>query len=47
MYHDKETKISYHYLQQVIMHLEEPLCLLGGWAVYFTVNSNFEKERGR
>ncbi|MBI5001897.1 nucleotidyl transferase AbiEii/AbiGii toxin family protein [Candidatus Woesearchaeota archaeon] len=47
MYLNKETEISYHYLQQVIRYLDEPLCLLGGWAVYFTVNSRFEKDRGR
>ena len=46
MYPNKETEISYHYLQQVISHLDEPLCLLGGWAVYFTVNSKYQKETG-
>lgn len=46
MYHDKETRISYEYLREVISHLDEPICLLGGWAVYFTVNPFFEKEKG-
>jgi hypothetical protein len=27
--------------------LEEPICLLGGWAVYLTVNDNFKKDQGR
>lgn len=46
MYPSKETEISYHYLQHVIAHLDKPICLLGGWAVYFTVNTRFEKEKG-
>lgn len=46
MYKDKETEISYKYLREVIEHLDEPICLLGGWAVYFTVNDFFKKEKG-
>lgn len=46
MYQDKETKISFQYLSTVINALEEPICLLGGWAVYFLVNPLFEKEKG-
>lgn len=46
MYRDEETKVSYKYLKEVVEHLEEPICLLGGWAVYFIVNASFEKEKG-
>lgn len=46
MYEDKETEISYKYLREVIEHLGEPICLLGGWAVYFTVNNLFKDEKG-
>lgn len=46
MYPNKETEISYVYLEKVIRHLDEPICLLGGWAVYFTVNYFFKKEKG-
>lgn len=46
MYRDEETKISYKYLKEVVEHLGEPICLLGGWAVYFQVNISFEKEKG-
>ncbi|MFH1636933.1 MAG: nucleotidyl transferase AbiEii/AbiGii toxin family protein [Candidatus Woesearchaeota archaeon] len=46
MYPDKETKISYAYLGEVIRHLDKPICLLGGWAVYFTANTLFKKEKG-
>ena len=41
MYRDEETKISYKYLQEVIEQLDEPICLMGGWAVYFIVNDLF------
>jgi hypothetical protein len=46
MYEDKETRISYEYLKDLIKDLDEPICLVGGWAVYFIVNALFEKERG-
>ncbi len=46
MYPSNETKISYHYLKPVIQSLDEPLCMLGGWAIYFTVNVLFTKEKG-
>jgi len=44
MYQDKETEISYHYLKEVIQHLNEPISVIGGWAVYFVVNKNFQEE---
>lgn len=47
LYNEFETKTSYKYLQQVVNILDEPICLLGGWAVYLIVNDNFQKEQGR
>jgi len=47
LYNEFETETSYKYLQQIINILEEPICLLGGWAVYLTVNDNFNKNQGR
>ena len=47
MYQDFETRISYKYLKEVISSLEEPICILGGWAVFFHVNNRFEKAQGR
>ena len=47
LYSSFETEISYDYLQKVVEILEEPICILGGWAVYLTVNNNFQKEQGR
>ncbi|MBI2148198.1 hypothetical protein HYU23_00810 [Candidatus Woesearchaeota archaeon] len=47
MYKEFETKTSYKYLQEVIKALQEPICILGGWAVFFHVNKNFQKAQGR
>ena len=47
LYDDFETDISFKYLEKIVKNLESPLCILGGWAVYFTVNEHFEKEWGR
>lgn len=47
MYEPYETDISKKYLTTVIKQLEEPVCLLGGWAVHKLVNKNFKKETGR
>jgi len=46
LYPKYETDKSYTYLQQIVDLLEEPICILGGWAVYFTVNENYKKEKG-
>ena len=47
MYQEFETKTSYNYLQKVIAVLQEPVCILGGWAVFLQVNKNFQKAQGR
>ncbi|MBS3175936.1 nucleotidyl transferase AbiEii/AbiGii toxin family protein [Candidatus Woesearchaeota archaeon] len=47
MYLEFETRTSYKYLKQVISALEEPVCILGGWAVFLHVNKNFQKAQGR
>ena len=47
LYSKFETETSYKYLQQILNILDEPICLLGGWAVYLTVNDNFQKDKGR
>jgi len=46
LYPKYETDTSYKYLQKIVKILEEPICILGGWAVYFTVNEIFKKEMG-
>ncbi|MFH0876478.1 MAG: hypothetical protein V1859_11160 [archaeon] len=47
MYKDIETEISYKYLSKVISKLNEPVCILGGWAVFFAVNKNYKKYSGK
>ena len=47
MYRDIETKTSYKYLTKVISKLKEPICMLGGWAVFFTVNKGYKKQMKR
>ncbi len=47
MYLKIETQTSYEYLQKVVSVLQEPICILGGWAVYLTVNDNYKKNVGK
>lgn len=47
MYKDVETDTSYKCLKIVISELKEPVCILGGWAVFFTVNGNYQKHARR
>lgn len=47
MYLEFETRTSYNYLHKVILVLQEPICILGGWAVFLHVNKNFQKAQGR
>ena len=46
-YTEDETVISKSNLSAVVSNVKGPVCLLGGWAVYATVNQNFSAERGR
>lgn len=47
MYAEFETRTSYKYLEKVVSVLQEPICILGGWAVFLQVNTNFQKAQGR
>lgn len=47
MYQPYETEISQSNLTTVFSQLKEPICLIGGWAVYLTVNKNFSESEGR
>ena len=47
MYADNEVDMSRSNLSAVVSGVREPACLLGGWAVYATVNRNFKAEQGR
>ncbi|MCK5030612.1 MAG: hypothetical protein KAR64_04035 [Thermoplasmatales archaeon] len=47
LYSKFETETSYKYLKQIVGILNEPICILGGWAVYLTVNNDFKETEGR
>lgn len=47
MYANTEIETSYKYLRKVISALKEPICILGGWAVFFTVNKNYKSQTGK
>ncbi|MGI0093485.1 MAG: nucleotidyl transferase AbiEii/AbiGii toxin family protein [Nitrosotalea sp.] len=46
-YQNYETEISQEHLSAIFTQMQEPVCLLGGWAVYLTVNTMFNKTHGR
>ena len=45
MYREFETRTSYKYLKEIINNLKEPICILGGWAVFFHVNKRFKEAQ--
>src|SRR3989344_1717894 len=47
MYPNQETDWSFEYLKKVVSILEEPICLIGGWAIFFTVNKNYKANFGK
>lgn len=46
LYAKYETDTSFDYLEKIIEILDEPICILGGWAVYLTVNKKFNEDLG-
>jgi hypothetical protein len=46
LYPNYETEISFKYLKEVVSILEDPICILGGWAVYFIVNERIKADIG-
>jgi hypothetical protein len=47
MYEPKEIELSKNYLKEVIESIDEPIVVLGGWAVYFLVNDKYRETTGR
>jgi hypothetical protein len=47
MYEPKEIELSKNYLKEVIESIDEPIVVLGGWAVYFLVNDRYRETTGR
>ncbi len=44
LYPKKETDVSFRYLDALIDNLPASVCLIGGWAVYYSVRSDYSKE---
>jgi hypothetical protein len=47
MYESKEIELSKRYLKEVIESIDEPIVVLGGWAVYYLVNDKYRETTGR
>lgn len=47
MYEQNEIEISKKYLNEVIASIDEPIVLLGGWAIYFLINKSYRGTTGR
>ncbi len=47
LYQDYEIQVSQSQLSNMLSRLGDDVCLLGGWAVYLTVNRNFSSSQGR
>jgi len=46
MYESQEIELSKSYLREVIESIDEPIVVLGGWAVYFLVNDRYKETTG-
>ncbi len=46
LYENYEAEISKDNLSTVLSQVAKPVCLLGGWAVYLTVNENYKRVMG-
>lgn len=47
MYERSITEISRKHLEKVIQSIDEPIVVLGGWAVFFLVNERYRELTGR
>ncbi|MDG6220264.1 MAG: hypothetical protein QCI38_02290 [Candidatus Thermoplasmatota archaeon] len=47
MYEDNEVTTSRKYLKEVIATINEPIVVLGGWAIYYLVNTAYKETTGR
>lgn len=47
LYDEKVTTLSLKTLRTIADMIDVPLCLCGGWAVYFTVNEFFKQKKNR
>ena len=46
LYEEYETETSHNNLSKVVSAVPAPACLIGGWAVYYTVNADYKAKTG-
>lgn len=47
LYQNYEIDLSLELLKRIFSDISDKLCLLGGWAVFLTVNERFKEDHGR
>jgi hypothetical protein len=47
MFEPREIELSKKYLKEAIEVIEQPVVVLGGWAIYFLVNEKYRETTGR
>ena len=47
MYERSETDISRRHLEEVVKSIDDPIVVIGGWAVYLLVNERYRENTGR
>jgi hypothetical protein len=47
MYEAKEIELSRKFLKDILLALDEPVVILGGWAIFFTINERYRETTGR
>lgn len=47
LYDERVTTVSLDTLRTIVEMMDHPVCLCGGWAVYFTINAFFKEKKGR
>lgn len=47
MYEKVETEASRGYLKRLAEAMGDEFCLIGGWAIYYTVNERYRKSTGK
>jgi len=47
MYERSETDISRKHLEEVVKSIDDPIVVIGGWAVFLLVNEKYKENTGR
>jgi len=47
LYDERFTKFSLDALKTIVKLINFPICVCGGWAVYYTINDIFKEKKNR